>query len=358
MPIVTKQKKWGPEYVQAAEPVKVRDGMTWYDTTNNELKVWDESSSSWRWAATGSGARFGYICGGGFTTYFTGIQRIDFPFDTAVALQVGNIETSKNTYCTGCNSSEYGYIMGGHHNTSNSLTSIRRFDFPFQSGIALIVGEMASDKHGGSGCNSSQHGFSIAGNTNITYFSSVDRILFPFSSGTADHVGNILGSRSETSSSNSSQYGYTMGGQFDYITSYSYVERITFPFNSGTSTHNSILGRQGWFSGSFNSSQYSYTFCQNPGVINSYVDRFLFPFNSGTATVNGRLSTTTDYANGLNSTQKGYVIGGMNSTGDIVHIQELQFPFDSGTAENRGVMSSKQIRPTCIDGVDFVTQFI
>jgi len=364
MPIVTKQKKWGPEYVQAAEPVKVRDGMTWYDTANNELKVWDESSSSWRWAATGSGARFGYVCGGIMAPYFTGIQRIDFPFSAAVAWQVGNIETSKNSYSAGCNSSQYGFVIGGlGPSLTVSLSSIRRFDFPFQSGIAEVVGN-ASQKHSSTGCNSSQHGYSIAGSSHELYtacISSIDRITFPFSSGTASVVGNIITARGRGSAVNSSQHGYSMGGFYVVEVPYgqysvSYVDRILFPFNSGTSTQNARLSFPTSNSSSFNSSQYAYTTGINTSPTSS-INRFSFPFDSGIASIVGSLAQSTYFSGALNSTRKGYVCGGSVSS-TTVDFQTVDFSFDSGTAEERGVMSSEQVRPTCIDGVDFVTQFI
>ena len=352
MPTIVKQKKWGPEYTQPVAPVTVHDGLTWYDTSSNELKVWDENSSSWRWASTGSGARFGYVCGGGFTTYFTGIQRVDFPFSSAVALQVGNLQTSKNNYSSGCNSSNYGYVMGGHE-----LSSIRRFDFPFQSGIAEVAGDM-TDKMDAASCNSSQHGYSMGGYdaTSVDVI-SVDRITFPFSSGTASVVGNMLGAKRGLTGCNSSQHGYAIGGNSGPIT-YSYVERIAFPFNSGSSTHNSTMSHEGTNGGSFNSSQHAFAFGLSVGSVNSFVDRFAFPFNSGNSAVVGNLAVSGSYGTGLNSTQVGYVIGMIDDSAKTVHFQELEFPFDSGIATKRGVLSSEQFKPTSIDGVDFVTQFI
>lgn len=367
MPIVKKHKKWGPEYTQPTAPTFLKDGLTWYDTTSNELKVWHAESSTWRWAATGSGARFGYACGGNlnYLQTYSGIQRIDFPFDSAVLLQVANIETTRNSLCSGCNSSQFGFIMNGQIDTPfDSISFIRRFEFPFDSGLAQIIGNTTINKTLSSSCNSSQHGFSINGKVGVstdTFFSSIERITFPFSSGSASVVGNILGSRSHSSACNSSLYGYSIGGYSSDVNIYSYVERILFPFNSGTSSHNSLMARTGFYNTSFNSSQHAYTCQLTSSSVStiSTIDRFLFPFNSGVATVVGNLKYSSTYGSGLNSTKTGYILGGFSGdTLAFVDVQEINFPFNSGIGTRRGVLSSKQLRPTAIDGVDFVTQLI
>jgi len=364
MPAIVKHKKWGPEFVQDVAPSNPRNGLTWFDTKDNELKVWDANSSSWKWAATGSGARFGYVCGGapisGPTTPFSGIQRIDFPFQSAVALQVGNIEGKQHIFGGGCNSAEHGFIISGYDNTEKSLSTIKRFDFPFQSGMAEVVGNTSTPRYYGTSFNSSQHGFISGGYyedaTAVMHLDSIERIAFPFNSGTASSVGSLTEPKISSSSCNSSQHGYTIGGN-DGTATISVVDRVEFPFNSGTAAHVSNMGRTGQNAGSFNSSQYGFTIGLAAGVNHSYVDRFSFPFNSGTSSVSGNLRYAVEQSKALNSSTQGYIVGGYES-GVYINVQILNFPFDSGTAERKGVLSAVVTYPTAIDGVDFVTQFV
>ena len=41
MSIAVDQKKWGPDYVQGVAPSNPTNGMTWYDTVNQTLYVYN-----------------------------------------------------------------------------------------------------------------------------------------------------------------------------------------------------------------------------------------------------------------------------------------------------------------------------
>jgi len=369
MPIVVDQKYWGAEYVQAVEPHKVRDGLTWYDTVNKELKVWHADTSSWRWVSTGSGARFGYVCGGygpaGETSSYSGIQRVDFPFDLAVAHQVGVTESEYNLYSAGCNSSNYGYLIGGFDSPSPriSLFTVKRFDFPFQSGNAITVGS-TTGKYKAAGFNSSQHGFAAAGfiRSPAAFYSNIDRITFPFDSGGASNVGNLTGERYNVSALNSSNQGYVIGGETEVfisgtVTWYSNVDRVIFPFNSGVASHTSNMRIAGSDTASCNSSEFGYITGLAQTIKSSYVDRITFPFNSGTSSTTGNLAYGVSKSSGMNSSKQAYICSGIDGS-RWINFQTFDFPFDSGVAARRGVLSQSTLNSTAIDGVDFVTQLI
>ncbi len=206
---------------------------------------------------------------------------------------------SKILWGAGC---EYGYVCGDN---STKLSLVERLEFPFDGGNLAI----ARVNH--SGCNSSNYGF-CCGSDSIR-FSSIERFSFPFNSGTASHVGNLNQSKISITSCNSSNYSYTFGGDPD-------------------------------------------------GYFLSTIERFSFPFNSGTASHVGNLSNSRDIGKSFNNSNYGYCFAGYKKVGDnyynLSDVERITFPFDSGTATHVGNLSATKIRPSELDGVDFVTMFV
>jgi len=190
-------------------------------------------------------SNYGYTMGG---AYYNGsnwmcysiIDRITFPFDSGTATHVGNFNINFRCVLNGCNSSNYGYSMGGWNDDGlKNLSSIGRITFPFDSGTAIYVGNLSEFKHWVTSFNSANYGYCIGGtnlNNSYYYYSTIDRITFPFDSGTAAHVGNLSGSRNKLTGCNSSNYGYTMSG-WNGSANLSSIGRITFPFDSGIATY-------------------------------------------------------------------------------------------------------------------------
>ena len=189
-------------------------------------------------SANGTGYEYGYAMGGvDGSNHFSTVDRIIFPFDSGTATHVGNLSGSRcATY--GCNSSNYGYCMGGwdRSNSNYCFSTIDRITFPFDSGIATHVGNLSGGRSSAAGCNSSNYGYCMSGYDGSNRLSTIDRITFPFDSGTATYVGNLSGSRRNAAGCNSSNYGYSMGG-YSGSSNLSIIDRVTFPFNSGTATH-------------------------------------------------------------------------------------------------------------------------
>jgi hypothetical protein len=300
----------GCQYIQSVSPLAPENGDTWFDVENNKIKIYDQANLKWISSEeiVFSQNGYGYFCGGSDgSNLISTVDRFEFPFNSGNAIHTGNLKYTRFWSC-GFNSSMYGYVCGGSSssNSSNQTSTIQRFKFPFDSGTASHVGNLSMVHYVSSGYNSSQYGYVCGGQNGATYLSSIERITFPFDSGTASHVGNLTMIKNYLACCNSSQYGYICGGQ-NSTTYYSSVERITFPFNSGTASH------VGNLSGSFKSKA-------------------------------------------CNSTGYGYICGGYNGTNRSSSVERITFPFNSGTASHVSNLSGTKYPGDAIDNTDFVSQ--
>ena len=363
MSIIVPQRKKGPQYVQEVAPTSPKYGDTWYDSNYEKLMMYTTDNEWVEFEKIGGnpGSLYGYSMGGDRGPSISVIDRITFPFDSGTATHVGNLSGSRELMGI-CNSSNYGYCMGGWDGT-NVISPIDRITFPFDSGISFHIGNLNGSRDALTACNSSNYGYSLggySGNSHIN-FSTIDRITFPFDSGTASHIGNLSGSRYASSSCNSSNYGYSMGGVIYNGTSYdkfSIIDRITFPFDSGTASHVGNLSGSRYYIGGCNSSNYGYNMGgydeTNPYSI---IDRITFPFDSGTASHVGNLSGSRYGVATCNSSNYGYSMGGYDGN-YLSTIDRITFPFDSGTASHVGNLSGTQLVGTGLDGTDFCTLFV
>jgi hypothetical protein len=311
----------------------------------------------------GLGSNYGYVCGG-----YTGsndlstIDRFQFPFDSGTASYVGNLSENRSSLSAN-NSSTYGYVCGGYSFDSDTMFStIDRFQFPFNSGTANQVGNLSGNRGLLSANNSSTHGYVCGGYYSGIYFSTIDRFQFPFSDGTASYVGDLSGSRYYLRANNSSTYGYVCGGySFDNGSQqFSTIDRFQFPFDSGTANHIGNLSGSRYGLSANNSSTYGYVcggWSYSSSQFVSTIDRFQFPFNSGTASKVGSLSGNRGWLRANNSSTYGYVCGGYYSA-HLSTIDRFQFPFNSGTANYVGNLSGSRRGLSATDGVDFVTMFV
>jgi len=115
---------------------------------------------------------------------------------------------TKGTHGAGaCNSSTYGYLFGGHAvgvaggYSEDRGETVSKFDFSQPNGNSTVISDVKiSDiaRSQVSGCNSTIYGYAIGGHYNLqVFFQKIDRVLFPFDgSGTVDSVricGNLSG---------------------------------------------------------------------------------------------------------------------------------------------------------------------
>jgi len=313
----------------------------------------------------GLGSNYGYVCGGYSSGYISTIDRFQFPFDSGTTSQVGNL--SRTRYASSANNcSTYGYVCGGLSSSDKVwLSTIDRFQFPFDSGIASYVGNLSEGKGSSSANNCSIYGYVYGGysfDNGSWYFSIIDRFQFPFNSGTANQVGNLNDSRDASSANNSSTHGYVCGGG-DSDSLLSTIDRFQFPFNGGTANQvGNLSGGRSHLSAN-NSSTHGYV-CgggvdnNSSSVFLSIIDRFQFPFDSGTASHVDDLSESRERLSANNSSIYGYVCGGTRGISAFSIIDRFQFPFNSGTTSQVGNLSGSRDWPSAADGVDFVTMFM
>jgi len=357
MPISVDSKKWGPDYVQGVSPSNPKHGMTWFDKTDNKLKIYNGNTSTWNFITN---KNFGYIiAGGNGASYTSYIQRMNFSSDSLGTKIIGNLSytTSSNT---GFNSSKHGYSITG----STLVSIISRIEFPFDSGIVSNVGNTNPTIVQTSGFNSSNYGYIAGGEDNSSNRkSSIFRLTFPFDSGTMGVNGNINQSKRSTSTCNSSNHGFICGGSYTETIGFEFsnIDRVTFPFDSGTSnnvgnltTTKNLLWQQ------FNSSIHGFItggYYTNSSTYLSSIDRITFPFDSGTANSTGNLNQSKA-TSGFNSTQYGFTVCGYNGS-YLSSIERITFPFDSGTSTLIYNLFEQLTNSKCsIDNTDFVLQFI
>ncbi len=238
---------------------------------------------------------------------------------------------------------QYGYTAGGYW-SSSFRNEIRRFQFPFDSGTGTTVGVISDVRRENCSCNSSNYGFSIGGRTLTVYISTIDRISFPWSSGTASHVGNLSVNIIRQAGFNSTEHGFAGGGIWTGgTTRSSIIFRFAFPFDSGTSSAVGNLAYSLGMPTGNNSSNHGYI-CSGDGPtpypLRSYINRMEFPFDSGTADNVGNLSGSKKSCESANSSNHGYIMGGYDASLYNSIIDRITYPFDSGTASNTGNLAN------------------
>lgn len=353
MAILVGNDSGGMEYIQPIAPSNPVTGMTWCDTSVDpySYKVYT-SDSTWmviEFLSQGvPGSNYGYLLGN------STIERITFPFDSGTSISVGTCNYVRLNP-GGCNSSNYGYSLGGIDQISNS--PIHRITFPFDSGASTIVGNTSSTVYINTACNCSTYGYAIGGSAYI--YKLIQDITFPFDSGSAGSIATLTNDSIEGAGYNSSTYGYSSGG-FNPSISISVVERLLFPFSmSSTATHVGNLTSSKGRIGGCNSSNHGYIIGGEftyAGTPITQIDRVAFPFDSGTSSSVGNLSSIVSSTGCCNSSTHGYSLGGYD-TGSNTSVQRITFPFDSGTATTVGTMCQSKSGPAGIDGSDFVSLF-
>ena len=143
----------GHTYVSDVQPVGALESETWWSPSLRKAQIYN--GLGWvdlnfvTGLYNGTGSNYGYNMGGGDNGgYLSKVDRITFPFDSGTASIVGNLSANKG-YSAGCNSSNYGYNMGG----GGYLSKVDRLTFPFDSGTASIVGNLSTSKYYSAGCD-------------------------------------------------------------------------------------------------------------------------------------------------------------------------------------------------------------
>lgn len=338
---------FGPNFVQPIEPQNPTIGSTWFKTDENRLTTWD--GKKWiKGDISTNGGTYGYMI------VTSAINRLVFPFDSAVASVVGYIPINLFGTCGGCNSSQHGYMTLAMFNSS-----IQRIQFPFDSGMGEIIGYNTSPNAlttAGCSLNNSLYGYFSAGSkSDFSTVSTIARLTFSLPT-TAVANNNLTASKETQQALNSSTHGYFCnGGATQGTVTFSSIERFAFALDSVNAVvvgNTTIIKRRG---SSFNSSIHGFLIGGNIDTSangTSAIDRITFPFDSGVATVMTPLpySGYTMYSSfGLNSKSNGYfTIPNVTS-----NVGRMQFPYDSGQLVINSTLALGGNAVT-IDNTDFV----
>lgn len=345
----------GWTYFSTTEPTGcIKEKDTWFNPTTGYVKVY--LNNLWRYyiGPNGyvSGGIYGMFAGGSNSSSL--VEQIVFPFNSGVATQLNNLAVGCNI-SGACNSSQFGYILGGY--ITDFISTIQRYSF---NGIASLTSNLPQNICNNAAVNSSIHGFCFGGNypTGSTSASFISRMTFSSDSVNAINRGNLQLASHTSASFNESSHGYAIESYQSTIYSSS-MERITFPFDSGsTLLLNNVRPNTSHLAGGTNSSQYGFVMGGTNGTIySSNVDRIIFPWNSGAVTTVGNCSSSGYRTACCNSNTVGIsnIHNGITQTSNI---ERITFPFDSGIASTVGNLNYSRNRAMGFDNTDFVSMFV
>jgi len=126
------------------------------------------------------------------------IDRIVFPFNSGTSSVSGYLFQHRRSRLGSFNSSEHGYAASGWFKQGVGylyFTSIERVSFPWHTGVATIVGNASVSGYKEACCNSSRYGYMMGGFDGSIKYSIIDRVSFPFNSGTSSSVGSLNSSK-------------------------------------------------------------------------------------------------------------------------------------------------------------------
>ncbi len=341
-------------FYQEEEPESPEKGDIWYKPSRSATHIW---SNNWI-HVRGPGFIGGFIAGGwdiNGTIIYSTIEKIDFSSDSTSS-SVGNLSVSRGAV-SGCNSSNYGFIICGRDDGSNYLSNIERINFHFNLSSISFVGNLNTSMMSHSSCNSSTHGFTMGGHDGTTRISHIEKIIFPHDSGTSVIKGNLTDGLYYCSGFNSSTHGFSSNG-LNVTSDSTAIHRILFPFDSGDASYVGDTQNYRSMSSTCNSSNHGYIMGGYTGygqTSQSFIQRIEFPFDSGTASIVGNLSGSRQNASGINSSIYGYNLCGSDQTTTISIIDRFEFPFDSGIASVIGNLSYDRSSAAGVDNTDFVT---
>lgn len=346
----------------------------WYQGEENLIPISKEfvkKDGQWRLVFEDSDAvlilyNYGYICGGidPDGTFFPTIDRFTFPLQSGESLEHITDLATQRAWSSGSNSSEHGYIYGGHGGSEGYRSDCERFLFSMDLGHLTDSGILTQECRYMSSLSSSHHGYINGGWRGQNRYTFIHRVDYPFKSGTeASVVGFLQSPRTTTASTNSTNYGYVCGGDVDGHFR-SLVERYAFPFQDAETEEMNYLAASARNVASFNSTVHSYVIggrTMEASESLSYIQRFEFPFDSGSSEMSGDLSDGVYEHCSNNSTIYGYVCGGRRGDGTayiISTVERLLFSLDTGNSEVVSNLTAKRYAACAVDAIDFTQQFI
>jgi hypothetical protein len=255
-------------------------------------------------AATGN-SNYGWFGGGAPPSAAATVDRIDFSNDSVTASRRGPLSSARY-YLAATGNSNYGWFGGGKFSPGPAplttyFNGIERVNFSNDLTIASPRGLLSQARSQLAATGNSNYGWfgggSISPAASPPAVATVDRIDFSNDSVTASRRGSLSLARSQLAATGNSNYGWFGGGFAPSFQSYTRVDRIDFSNDSTAASVrgplNPSLGRgglaatgnsnYGWFGGG-----------DTPGpTYFSIVDRIDFSNDSATALVRGSITPAT-----------------------------------------------------------------
>lgn len=294
------------------------------------------------------------------------VMKVNFPFDGVNYSSVGNLTSSTLMYgCTGCNSSIFGYFLGGQYPVNTPQNLMNKMNFA--TGLnATLIGNLTTSRCFNPSPNSSTFGYMMGGAIGLgSSVSSIERVMFAVD-GNSYICGNLPIAKSGLAYFNDAVSGFSICGEVgtDGSSLSSSIHKILFPFDTGTATNVGIVtSATQRYGGGFNSSNYGFYHggAVSDSVSNSRIERVSFPYNTGNMAVVGNLSVSKTQSATCNTTGFGYSMVGLNNVSGGAYyssIDMIQFPFDSGVSIGIGNLAYLFSPMACPDNTDFVAMFV
>lgn len=346
------------------------DGDTWYDTTNDDIYVYDSNYGGW-YRCFG-GPNKGYREGSPWGSVDSSGEYFSFPFIGETTNQwIASPELCVES--TGCNSTNYGFISGGHNSgLTVSYSTIRRFEFYNDSNMITSSDVRSVALGNGGACNSSTIGYFCGGITGGgtstgTTHSVIDRITFPFDSGSVNsdndlgttYSGGVYGANSSSKGYINQGLRYPGDGN---VYGNSYVKYWTFAADSAVSQYDSQQTGGGPYGMcAVNSSTTWYTIggrVRGGNDLNRIV-KYNFSFES-TGILTGTTNAEGRYGGNVNSSIAGFRLGytqNISPANFYTAVDMIWFAIDADSQISSQLRQEMDDSEGC-DGTDFNQIFI
>ena len=294
-------------------------------------------------SVTSLGTDYGYF-GGGQSSSYTTIDRIDFSNDTATASAKGPLTTIRDNFQGGATgSTSYGYFGGGYATgapgSPDTRSSIDRVDYSNDTPTATAKGPLSEGKYYVAAVGTNSYGYFAGGRDPAK--TTVDRLDYSSDSTTAAVKGPLSANTYGHAATGNSSYGY-IGGIGVLPAGSTTVNRIDYSSDTSTAAVKGPLSVIRFNSGATGNASYGYFGgggWPSSSLVSS-VDRLDYSSDTSTASPKGPL-TSTRYSLGATSIASyGYFGGGfLNPSDGISTVDRLDYSSDSTTTVTKGPLS-------------------
>jgi len=319
-----------------------------------------------------NGTENAYLMGGGDmggSAFTENIEKLNFPFENALTYVISTLNSSKKQG-GGCNSTTYGYSMGGTN--EQLLSAIEKLNFSFDTLGTQLSGNLSEQVNGNSAFNCSSHGFSVGGikigsNEETIYTNEIEKIPFNIDTIFSKVTASLIEGIAHTNCVNSSSTGFVLGGYNSNLSPYGMsktVEKLEFPGDSGRSMslgELSILDEDSNDKGFYGSQTCNSSSCGY--MISGFKIRTIYEFPFETGPLSGRLldlavSSYKVFGGGCNSSEYGFSSSGYTTGSAYVsYIDRLNFAMPGSSSAISGYVVGNYGNSSVCDGTDFLTLF-